>query len=126
MSTAPSGLSSRSFAGLVAQRAVLVALLVAAWWLASVRMPQFVLPGPAKVGAAFIALVHSETFFDDLGITLYRVLAGFVLAAIVGAPLGIVLGSSPRAARAASTSSGPTPSRPAPGSSRGPCRRGSP
>jgi NitT/TauT family transport system permease protein len=99
MSTAPSGLSSRSFAGLVAQRAVLVALLVAAWWLASVRMPQFVLPGPAKVGAAFIALVHSETFFEDLGITLYRVLAGFVLAALVGAPLGIVLGSSPRAAR---------------------------
>lgn len=94
MSTA----SSRSFAGLATQRVVLVALLIAAWWLASLRMPQFVLPGPVRVGAAFVSLWQSGTFFEDLGVTLYRVLAGFVLAALVGAPLGIVLGSNPRVA----------------------------
>ncbi len=84
---------------MAAQRAVLVALLIAAWWLASLRMPPFVLPGPARVGAALVALIHSGSFLEDLGITLYRVLAGFVLAAAVGAPLGIALGSNPRAAR---------------------------
>jgi NitT/TauT family transport system permease protein len=94
-----STVSSRSLAELAAQRVLLVALLIAAWWLASLRMPQFVLPGPLKVGSALVSLVHSDTFFEDLGVKLYRVLAGFVLAALVGAPLGVALGSSPRAAR---------------------------
>jgi NitT/TauT family transport system permease protein len=94
-----STVSSRPFAALAAQRVLLVALLLAAWWLASLRMPQFVLPGPLKVGAALVSLVHSDTFFADLGATLYRVFAGFVLAALAGAPLGVALGSSPRAAR---------------------------
>jgi NitT/TauT family transport system permease protein len=95
MSTVP----SRSLAELAAQRVLLVALLITAWWLASLRMPAFVLPGPVKVGAALGSLLHSDTFFEDLGVTLYRVLAGFALAALVGAPLGVALGSSPRAAR---------------------------
>jgi NitT/TauT family transport system permease protein len=94
MSTQP----RHSFAGTAAQRVVLVALVIAAWWLGSLRMPQFVLPGPLKVAQAFMALVQGGTFFEDLGITLYRVVAGFLLAAIVGAPLGIALGSSPRIA----------------------------
>ncbi|WP_233837845.1 ABC transporter permease [Paraburkholderia sp. ZP32-5] len=84
---------------LAVQRIVLVALLIAVWWLASLRMPGFVLPGPAKVAQTLLKLVQSDMFFSDLGITLYRVLAGFVLSAAVGAPLGIVLGANPRAAR---------------------------
>lgn len=94
MSTVPRS----SFASTVAQRVVLVVLLLTAWWLASLRMPQFVLPGPLRVAHAFVGLVQSGTFFDDLGITLYRVVAGFLLAAAVGAPLGIALGSNPRVA----------------------------
>ncbi len=94
MSTVPRS----SLALTVAQRVVLVVLLLTAWWLASLRMPQFVLPGPLRVAHAFVGLVQSGTFFDDLGITLYRVVAGFLLAAAVGAPLGIALGSNPRVA----------------------------
>lgn len=88
-----------SWASLVAQRIALLALLVAAWWLASLRMPAFVLPGPLKVAHTLLTLVQSETFAGDLGITLYRVLAGFVLAAAIGAPVGIFLGANPRVAR---------------------------
>jgi NitT/TauT family transport system permease protein len=88
-----------SFSGTLAQRALLVALLLAAWWLAALRMPQFVLPGPGRVGHAFLVMVHGGTFFEDLGITMYRVVAGFLLAAAIGAPLGIALGASPRTAR---------------------------
>jgi NitT/TauT family transport system permease protein len=91
--------ASRSFGALVLQRAVLVILLLGAWWLVSLRMPAFILPGPLKVGRALLALTQSDTFLGDLGITLYRVLAGFLLAALVGAPLGIALGASPRAAQ---------------------------
>jgi NitT/TauT family transport system permease protein len=94
-----STVSSRSLAELAAQRVLLVALLLGAWWLASLRMPQFVLPGPLKVGSALVSLVQSDTFLADLGATLYRVLMGFLLAALAGAPLGVVLGSSPRLAR---------------------------
>jgi NitT/TauT family transport system permease protein len=90
---------SARWAWLVAQRIALLALLVALWWLASLRMPAFVLPGPLKVAHALATLLHSGTFASDLGITLYRVLAGFLLAAAIGAPLGIFLGANPRAAR---------------------------
>jgi ABC-type nitrate/sulfonate/bicarbonate transport system permease component len=84
---------------LVVQRFALFGLLIALWWLASLRMPTFVLPGPLKVAHTLSTLVRTDTFAGDLGITLYRVLAGFMLAAAVGAPLGILLGASPRAAR---------------------------
>jgi NitT/TauT family transport system permease protein len=94
MSTVPRS----SFASTVGQRVVLVVLLLAAWWLVSLRMPQFVLPGPLRVAHAFVGLLQSGTFLDDLGITLYRVVAGFLLAAAVAAPLGIALGSNPRVA----------------------------
>ena len=93
-----STVSRSSFASTVAQRVVLVVLLLVAWWVASLRMPQFVLPGPLRVAHALVGLVQNSTFFDDLGITLYRVVAGFLLAAAVGAPLGIALGSNPRVA----------------------------
>lgn len=90
---------SARWAWLVAQRIVLLALLMAVWWLASLRMPAFVLPGPLKVAHALSTLLHSGTFASDLSITLYRVLSGFLLAAVIGAPLGIFLGANPRAAR---------------------------
>ncbi|MEM5316008.1 ABC transporter permease [Paraburkholderia sp. JHI869] len=89
---------SRSFVSVAAQRAALVVLLLAAWWLAARHMPAFVMPGPQKVARALATLLRSPSFFSDLGATLYRVLAGFALAAVVGAPLGVALGASPRAA----------------------------
>jgi len=83
----------------VAQRCTLLVVLLVLWWLASLRMPTFVLPGPQRVAQALIALMHSRTFLPDLGITLWRVVAGFALAAVVGGPLGIILGSNRTAAQ---------------------------
>ena len=82
-----------------ARRCSLIVLLVALWWAAALRMPAFVLPGPERVAEALATLLRSGSFFDDLGATLYRVLAGFALGAVLGAPLGVALGASPRAAR---------------------------
>ncbi|SAL27435.1 binding-protein-dependent transport system inner membrane protein [Caballeronia sordidicola] len=81
---------------LALQRLSLLVVFLLLWWLASQRMPAFILPGIGKTWAALLDLIKSGTFSEDLGITFYRVVAGFTLAAIVGTPLGIVLGSNRR------------------------------
>lgn len=91
--------ASRDLATLILQRAALAAVVVLLWWIAASRVPAFVLPGPQRVFDAMVALVQSGTFFHDVGTTLYRVLAGFALGAIIGTPLGIAVGSSRALAR---------------------------
>jgi NitT/TauT family transport system permease protein len=81
---------------LVAQRIGLVALLVAVWWIASLPMPHFVLPGPPRVFEALALISANGDLWANLAITLGRVAAGFVLATLIGLPLGILLGASKR------------------------------
>jgi len=81
---------------LALQRLGLLALLLAVWQLASLGTPAFVLPSPARVLQALVRLIENGTFFADLGVTLGRVVVGFVLAALTAAPLGILLGSNQR------------------------------
>src|SRR5512133_3617635 len=81
---------------LVAQRFALVALIFTIWWLVSLRMPHYVLPGPGRVVDALQRISANGELWNNLGITLGRVAAGFTLAAIIGLPLGIVLGASKR------------------------------
>lgn len=83
-------------ADLLAQRFALVGLIVAVWWLASLRMPHFVLPGPARVLEALSMISANGDLWHNLGITLGRVAAGFVMATVIGLPLGIVLGANKR------------------------------
>jgi NitT/TauT family transport system permease protein len=82
--------------GVVAQRIALVAILIAIWWLASLRVPHFVVPGPARVFDALAALSASGDLWHNLAITLGRVAAGFIAATLIGLPLGIVLGANRR------------------------------
>jgi NitT/TauT family transport system permease protein len=79
---------------LIAQRSLLFVLFVLLWWAAASRLPAFVLPGPAKVWDAIVRLLQTDSFTHDVATTLMRVLTGFALAAVVGTPLGILLGSS--------------------------------
>jgi NitT/TauT family transport system permease protein len=80
----------------VAQRIALVAIIVGVWWIASLPLPHFILPGPPRVFAALSALSASGDLWHNLAITLGRVAAGFVLATLIGLPLGIVLGANRR------------------------------
>ncbi|WP_413733493.1 ABC transporter permease [Sodalis sp. RH21] len=86
--------TSVSWLTLLAQRLILLAIFLVVWWLASQRMPAFVLPGPLKTWQALLALWHGESLLHDIGITFSRVLAGFVLATVVGTILGLALGAS--------------------------------
>jgi NitT/TauT family transport system permease protein len=84
------------FAKVAGQRLSLLAIFLILWWLAAQRVPAFILPGPEITWNALLDLIATGTFAEDLGITLYRVVAGFLLAALVGTPLGILLGANRR------------------------------
>jgi NitT/TauT family transport system permease protein len=80
----------------IAQRLVLAAAVVAVWWLLSLSVPHYILPGPARVWEALRLIAANGDLWSNLGITLWRVAVGFVVATLIGLPLGIVLGASKR------------------------------
>ncbi len=83
-------------ASVIVQRLALVAIIIAVWWIASLQMPHFVLPGPPRVWDALAMISANGDLWNNLGITLGRVATGFVLATLIGLPLGIVLGANKR------------------------------
>jgi NitT/TauT family transport system permease protein len=82
---------------LIVQRLVLVAVLMAIWWLFSLSVPHYILPGPARVWDALNLIADNGDLWSNLGITLWRVSVGFVIATAVGLPFGIILGANKRA-----------------------------
>ena len=82
---------------LLLQRVVLVASLIGIWWLFSLSVPHYILPGPPRVWQALTLIAANGDLWSNLGITLWRVTVGFVIAALVSLPLGIFLGANKRA-----------------------------
>jgi len=78
---------------LVGQRCALLGIIVGVWWIGSLAVPHYILPGPPRVYSAFRLILDNGDLWANLGITLGRVGAGFVLAALISVPLGIVLGA---------------------------------
>ena len=50
-------------------------------------------PGVAEILKAFTRLITTGNVLPDLGMTLMRTLSGFVLAAMIGIPIGIAIGT---------------------------------
>jgi NitT/TauT family transport system permease protein len=82
---------------LFVQRLVLVALLIGIWWLFSLSVPHYILPGPPRVWQALTLIAANGDLWSNVVITLWRVTVGFVIAALVSLPLGIFLGANKRA-----------------------------
>src|SRR5678816_3212973 len=82
---------------LLTQRMVLVAVVGGIWWLSSLSVPHYILPGPARVWEALQLIARNGDLWSNLGITFWRVTIGFVFATLVGLPFGIVLGANKRA-----------------------------
>lgn len=78
---------------LVGQRLALLGIIVGVWWLASLNIPHYILPGPPRVFEAFKLILNNGDLWSNLGITLGRVAVGFGLAAVISVPLGIMLGA---------------------------------
>ena len=81
---------------LILERVVLVLIILTIWWIISLSLPHFILPGPLRVWQALKLITYNGDLWGNLGITLWRVSVGFVFAAIVGLPLGIMLGANRR------------------------------
>jgi len=90
-------LSRRLRLDLIGERLALVAVVIGIWWFASLSMPHYILPGPVRVWDALQLIAANGDLWNNLGITLWRVAVGFVFAALVGMPFGIVLGANKRA-----------------------------
>lgn len=76
-------------------RILSVVVPLALWWLLSstgLVNPKF-LPSPVDVVQAFSGLISEGVFFADLRASIFRVGAGFLLAAVVSVPLGIAMGA---------------------------------
>jgi NitT/TauT family transport system permease protein len=57
-------------------------------------IPSYLIPSPQEVFAAFKSLLMNGTLISDSVDTITRVIIGFVVAAIVAIPLGIIIGWS--------------------------------
>jgi NitT/TauT family transport system permease protein len=79
---------------LLVQRIVLVAVLLVIWWLLSLSVPHYILPGPPRVWQALKLIAAGGDLWSNLAITLWRVSVGFIVAAAVGLPFGIMLGAN--------------------------------
>ncbi|OYV56925.1 MAG: nitrate transport permease nrtB [Acidiphilium sp. 20-67-58] len=71
------------------------AALLMAWWAitASGAVNPMFLPSPAGVIDALVAWYRDGTLLDDIGISLWRVSAGFALSAVMAVPLGLYVGA---------------------------------
>ena len=81
---------------LIAQRLVLATVIIGIWWLFSLSVPHYILPGPRRVWEALKLIVGNGDLWSNLGITFWRVGVGFAVAALVGLPFGIMLGANRR------------------------------
>lgn len=81
--------SSRT--GDIAAPLLLMALIIAAWeglvWL--LEVPTFVLPPPSDI--VFTMIKDRSIIFGQLQVTLFEILAGYALAAIVGFSLSVII-----------------------------------
>jgi NitT/TauT family transport system permease protein len=75
-------------------------LLVALWQLACAAFPGTSFPDPADAVAALAELIALGRLWGDVVASLFRVTWGFLLAAGVGIPLGLIVGWSTRTFRA--------------------------
>jgi NitT/TauT family transport system permease protein len=59
-------------------------------------VPEFFLPSPQSVLKAIVNLSTQGSLFSDIGISLFRIVAGFLLSVLVAVPLGVLFGVSRR------------------------------
>jgi NitT/TauT family transport system permease protein len=68
------------------------ALLIAVWWVLVVVTQSVIFPTPVQVVGAMWELARNGSLWDDIGASLFRVGAGFLLAVLFAIPLGLWMG----------------------------------
>ena len=69
-------------------------VILVAWSLASLAIndPLFA-PSPQRVWTAWIDMFQHRSFLSDVGWSTFRIVTGFLIAAIMAVPLGLLMGS---------------------------------
>jgi len=78
-----------------------VAVLLMLWQAGAWSAGEAVLVGPISVLAKLVSEAETEIFWKHLGTSTFRILAALGVAFVTAVPLGLILGSSPRADRLA-------------------------
>ncbi|WP_337270881.1 ABC transporter permease [Oryzifoliimicrobium ureilyticus] len=73
---------------------VVFALLLAVWWMATATgwVKPIFLPSPGAVWSKMMELAIDGTLWTDAGISIYRMLVGFLIASALAIPIGIMVG----------------------------------
>jgi NitT/TauT family transport system permease protein len=81
--------------GFIAISGAVFLLLFLLWWgaTASGLVPALFLPAPGAVWDKLAALSANGTLWGDIGISAYRIIAGFLIASIMAVPIGVLIGS---------------------------------
>ena len=68
-------------------------VLLVSWQVASLFLPEYVLPGIQMIFEEFVRMAREGTLFWDTLLTLDRILRGLTLGFVVGAVLGALMGT---------------------------------
>jgi NitT/TauT family transport system permease protein len=71
---------------------IVITLLIVAWWASVTLTRSVIFPTPLQVVTGTIELVRDGTLWEHIGASLMRVGAGFLLAVLIGVPLGLWMG----------------------------------
>ena len=69
-------------------------VILTVWSLASLVINNSLFaPSPQQVGTAWIDMIQHRNFLSDVGWSTFRIVAGFLIAALMAVPLGLLMGS---------------------------------
>jgi NitT/TauT family transport system permease protein len=71
---------------------VLLALLIALWWVVVVQTDSLIFPTPLQVVTGTMELVEDGSLWEHIGASLFRVGTGFLIAVLVAVPMGLWMG----------------------------------
>lgn len=91
------GAKNRKWAGLLGYRAGFIVCFLAAWWLLHRFVLPDVLPSVDGTLAAMVELLTGAEFYEQMALTVRRVIGGFAIAYVVAMVLGTLMGRSKRA-----------------------------
>src|SRR5215471_4638726 len=74
-----------------------LAAAVIVWGLLSLTLPPEIFPGPIETARALWGEIAGGRVGTDVSMTMLRVVAGLVLAMILGVPVGVLMGLNRRA-----------------------------
>ena len=76
----------------IAYPSAVIAVLLVLWWIAVVLTQSLIFPTPQKVAAGMLQLAHDGSLWTHIAASLLRVATGFILAVLVGVPMGLWMG----------------------------------